>query len=526
MKLQAILETVEDQILNLSKRIKKSPEYITPYVKRIGGKYWKWVLTQWANATIRLPEDEHRVMEALHNFQKQKPTLPNKDINSYKNLHALEQAVDTAHKTKKEKDIVNITREGVKILKEYGNYTVIKITNPEALKDLGEGTKWCTRRSYPQCQAEEYLKDHGSINMVLQEGQPLIQYTADLSQIMDVTDSSIDNIPTIVSGVKAGTLDIFELIIPDYKQILTNLQADETNYYTNSELPIADDQRDSLQIFFELLQKIGYKGQLPHFEKLIYTLLNNNHKYAPWLATTYAKNIKGRWPEIEPYIVDKPISATYYAEHILKRGWPEAEPYILDTITKEDATTAINYASSALKRRWPEAEIKILNKNKIGPILNYAYHVVKNRWPEGETKLLKLTAKDPFKYSRHLVNYAKIAINEERANKIRWPEAEPIILTGNVWIAIDYAQHCTNGWPELEQQLIEKAANTNPDSDSIKEALSYASDVLKRRWPQLEEIFKEYYNNKHRYNLNLNLLLRRIEKYKQMIRLNKPNPTN
>lgn len=510
MKLFLIAETVEDQIKNLSIKLKKNPDFITKIVKRIGGRYWKWVLNQWDKRLIRLPEDDYRVIETLKNFEINKKYLTNKDINTYKTINSLEEAIEAAHTTKKELDAVNISRDGVAVVNRYKEYTVIKISDSEALKDLGEGTKWCTRRSYPNCMAEDYLRDYGYINMVLKDSRPFIQYTPDLSQVMSVNETSIDNIPEVLSGVKSGSLDLFQLIFPDFDLIKRNLFADKSELNSSSGNPISSDQISDLGFFFELLSKLDYKKDIPVFDSLIMHLLENKKGFL--LAANYASNVKKRrWKIIEPYLIKKPNAAVYYSEHAIRGRWPEAEESILDSLSYRP-DICIDYAASVIKGRWPEAEAIILRDRRISVILNYSLVVVKERWPKGEDLLIKLAAKDPVRNSRFLVRYAYEIISADK--KVRWPEAEPIILGGLSDFAIDYAAACTDGWPELENLLLEAAKSLNPDSDAISHVVSYVVKVYKKRWPEFELILKEFYNNRTRYGLDENLLRGRIEEYK------------
>ena len=61
--------------------------------------------------------------------------------------------------------------------------------------------------------------------------------------------------------------------------------------------------------------------------------------------------IKGRWPEAEPFIMEDPRYACYYAQDVIKGRWPEAEPIIM-----KDPKCACWYALNVIVDRWPEAE--------------------------------------------------------------------------------------------------------------------------------------------------------------------------
>ena len=50
--------------------------------------------------------------------------------------------------------------------------------------------------------------------------------------------------------------------------------------------------------------------------------------------------LEGRWPEAEPYIIEDPVWASYYARDVIGRRWLEAEPYIM-----KNSYWAYNYFS-------------------------------------------------------------------------------------------------------------------------------------------------------------------------------------
>lgn len=73
----------------------------------------------------------------------------------------------------------------------------------------------------------------------------------------------------------------------------------------------------------------------------------------------YLFNVVGighRWTVIEPVILNQRQSLIVeYAMLFIGVRWPEAEPYIIDR-----PSLAYDYAVSVLKRRWPEAEEAIM----------------------------------------------------------------------------------------------------------------------------------------------------------------------
>jgi len=90
-----------------------------------------------------------------------------------------------------------------------------------------------------------------------------------------------------------------------------------------------------------------------------YHEIMKNARMAYW----YARDIIGRrWPEAEPYIMQKGVYAYYYARYIIKGRWPEAEPYLM-----QKGVYAYYYAKYVIKGRWPEAEPYLMH-SKVWPI--------------------------------------------------------------------------------------------------------------------------------------------------------------
>lgn len=407
---------LDNQIKYLSHRFNKKPEKIKEIVKFIGGKYWKWVLIQWAKNNVRFPEDELRVKNALDNFKKFKNRLLNRDINFYPTVNSLESIIEELTNSKKQLDRVKLDIDGVRIINEYKDYTVVEIFDVEALMDLGEGTRWCTRRSYPACAAKSYLDYYGKVTLVLYAGRPLFQYTPDLFQILDVNDESFVNIPQIVKGIEDGSLKLFELIHPDYDLIIKNLTAKNTVYYQDTDILLRDEQVTILEELSNFLFDLHASSQYAVFE---YRLLC--------------------------------------------------------------------------------------------------------RWRGKEKKLLKWCSRDPHLRSKYLVDYAILVknVNDSKTdlcNRVRWTDAEKVILEGPVDHAIRYAGFF-GGWSELKNILINNAKNIHPDTNAVSYAVDYVASVTPRkRWHELEELFKELYNNRNKYRLNQSLLMDRIERYKRAIR--------
>ena len=334
-KFKIISESVSDQLETLAKQHGQTTQQIQQQLKKISNKYWKWILLQWYQNKIRLPEDEARVKQTLNNFVQSLSRIPSnkKDINQYKTLSQIEQTVEPLLTTVQSstKTHANIdSMPGTTLVNKKGPYEIYSITNPDTLAKLGEGTKWCTRESYKPCQAENYIKEHGKIFTIFQNGRPVAQYTPEFEQVMDINDEKLTD-RKLLSLIPPPSLDNLRIAYIYAKEII--------------------------------------KGRWPEVEDII--------KTDPFFAYRYAKYvIKGRWPEAEPYIMKDFRYAYKYAKETIKGRWPEAERYIMKT------RRAYDYAKDVIKDRWPEAE-EYIKKDPANAYF-YAKDVIKGRWPEAE----------------------------------------------------------------------------------------------------------------------------------------------
>lgn len=82
---------------------------------------------------------------------------------------------------------------------------------------------------------------------------------------------------------------------------------------------------DNQQLYAEPLKYVSpmseqYKDEVASILHII--------KKSPQDAYMYARLIKGRWIEAEPYIMRDPVYVFYYAIGVIRGRWLEAEPII------------------------------------------------------------------------------------------------------------------------------------------------------------------------------------------------------
>lgn len=148
------------------------------------------------------PEDLHTIKEQIETFEnlKKHTTLRfERDINKY---NSWRDWVETCNKyqgidpnaVKMRVDPSQL--KGTTLVDAMNNYKIWKITDPESLKDIGLGTKWCTRRNYkPTSQAERYLENYGSIFVITKAGNLFAQFTPDFDEMQNTDNVEIQELP-------------------------------------------------------------------------------------------------------------------------------------------------------------------------------------------------------------------------------------------------------------------------------------------------------------------------------------------
>lgn len=105
----------------------------------------QWIVNRYKKQDFR-QEDHSRVKDALTNFERYKGKLEKKDINQYKSLNDVEDAVEPhlgqAASRKEEKHAAKIA--GADKVYEGPNLKVYHIKTHDAACQYGAGTKWCT----------------------------------------------------------------------------------------------------------------------------------------------------------------------------------------------------------------------------------------------------------------------------------------------------------------------------------------------------------------------------------------------
>lgn len=340
MRLSLILESPQQQAEQLSQRLGLSAEEVVIQCNQVSKKYWKWVLQQWYNNKINLPDDSAQIQDILGKFAiVSRRLLPSqKDVNQYQSLEEIQQVVEDVKgvvASSKTHDLSKYIGDGVKVIQKKGLYVTLAIYDVEALKELGEGTRWCTKGSYPECKAQDYIDAFGKVFTVFHNGRPFIQYTPDLNQVKDF------------NNVDVKDHKLLSYLIPDFKDPLV------CRYYAQN---VLEERWPEVEPYMMKYPQLAYE--------YTYYVINRGGSVNPLV----------RWTEAEPYIMKSPEYAYMYACYIIKNRWIEAEPIIM-----REPEYAYMYAKYVIRGRWVEAEPYIIRSNFA---ISYAKDIMQGNWPE------------------------------------------------------------------------------------------------------------------------------------------------
>ncbi len=159
--------------------------------------YQEWILRQMLTSPEYFTAVSHTdLSKLLADFLTYQHQLPHPNINQY-TIQELVKEIDELDKNEIElpntklrvKDPLSLP--GVTLEATKGQIRVFKITNATSLAELGEGSKWCTRKSYPQCRAAAYLEI--SPQMIITFKNRLVaQFAENLSEIKDLENESLE----------------------------------------------------------------------------------------------------------------------------------------------------------------------------------------------------------------------------------------------------------------------------------------------------------------------------------------------
>ena len=166
-------------------------------------EYAPWLASRYASGGINKFEDFDRAHGALAAFHKGKVKKQltkngiNADINTYKHLSDLEDAVDKIPQEVSKKDEIKSIKENEATRHESDHWTTIVPHSKAASCAYGAGTRWCTAATNSHNYFDHYNKD-GAMHILIPkkpkfEGEKY-QYHYHSNQLMDPKDHAADGL--------------------------------------------------------------------------------------------------------------------------------------------------------------------------------------------------------------------------------------------------------------------------------------------------------------------------------------------
>ena len=445
----------------------------------------------WLNrGVIRLPEDLGRLTRALSVFTQQNSKFELKNIQQYPSLGDLEEAVGRVtgvNEESKRQVAKNIKMQGSREIYRNDEWRVIEMTTPEAVCELGKGTKWCTNADNDGLEnAQMYLKSGPLFLFLHNEGgkwQKYAQTTKDLDQVMDILDKRITQPPQSFIEVLKKLVQLGSISDEDFfgnyaKEVhYDGADVDFANYF-EKELQENDGEFPSY-IYKDMLEYARDFGRLKAIEERVifkpilsdkkmlknYGVINGS-RIEEYMEAVLSRGL--RWPEErhEAQIINSTYAHDYWKDRYSSYNFGEGKPGNGDYSV------------------WPEYEAAMLNNPlRAEEVVSYLWYLNGNNRAEKrfEDYLLKV-GQESYDFER-ATEYAKNC-------NFRWAELEKAILQSNkLWDMYQYAKEVIKGrWTKAETYLL------NDKWGGLSEALYYAKDAIKQRWPELEQKIIEHQN--------------------------------
>lgn len=495
-------------------------------------QYCRFILQWLIGGSIRLPEDGGRLKQALNFFAQNLRKFQIKDLSQYKTFNELEGAIDSLQgvNLQSQRQMTrDVKMQGSKTIYEDKEWRVVEMTTPEAVFELGRGTKWCTtgdqideETGKPEGYgyAKQYLSE-GPLYLFLQnvggKWQKYAQGTKDLSQIMDVTDVPISKPPPSFIQVMRNlnkqnifsNYNFFDNFIKDvdYKEADEDLLSYGLSQNQNGEYP--------QEVISTVINKANkYSTRFPRCEKaFIFTdnpINMNSHDSRNYKKTgvingdimeSYldALEFPERLTEHEPIILRSDFALEYwrtrycavrshgrtdYVTYDEEKRWPELEKALMSNPYQANQYTRYLSAAYQNEKGPPQTEEYLLNSiDTVGTFKAPVTYAVKMgvRWPALENKIIQIAAVLKARDEAYEIDSASILYYITNVVKERWLEVEPYMFDYDP-DAFKYIKAIGQRIPEYENKLL----NTN-----LVTSIEYSKDIIKDRWPELEQRIKQ-----------------------------------
>ena len=263
----------QDTIVEL---LKLNPMYREGNVDNTG----RWILNLYKNNNLK-KEDFYKVPEVLEKFEKNKKYLKQKDLNQYKTLPQLFQAVENVEVVQTPSEIKrNIKKtdinEDAELVKSTNKYNIYVPKTYEASCKLGAGTHWCTASNTNRSAYDQY-SSQGPLYILVDKSSGKAEYQLhfETSQFMNK-----DDYPTSFKEIIGDDTELSKFIADKIK---SNPEYVERYKYEIIESPFAEEFLDQIKKWYDkdryLIDDIMKNSKLhKYYEKEIDTELEN-HSY-------------------------------------------------------------------------------------------------------------------------------------------------------------------------------------------------------------------------------------------------------
>jgi hypothetical protein len=227
---EIILENRVDDFTNAFAR-KYSPEQLKKIVDLIPQKFLMWVGKNFDS--VNFDENFPLLQQALNTFVRIGSNLPQTDLNEYKNVGQLIEAIKD-YEGKARRDVKKV--EGGNVVYEDPRFFVVNPLNHQSSCYYGKGTKWCTAAD-SDYQFSQYNQD-GKIIYILDKTKPtndpyykiaLLQKFDGNRTFYDAKDETIQNISEILGKEE------FEKISNSINEYLESEFADQLKIWRDKE---------------------------------------------------------------------------------------------------------------------------------------------------------------------------------------------------------------------------------------------------------------------------------------------------
>lgn len=286
---------------DFNKIISSDPTYNQQKPNKMG-KYSKWLLKLYGTNNLKL-EDLYKATEYLSVFDKYSRRIEVNDINRYKNLPQLYNAVksfieDENQATSKQDELRKIKQQGAEIVFNSEEWEIIIPKTWEASKLYGANTQWCTASRDDDSYFKQYTKEGPLYINIDKKNNTKYQFHFESESFMDSTDSQIEkpidyNIDMPEDALEyyksLGTDKYLALTFPPYNA--TELEGED--WHTNEDakiylVPNKDGNEDECALFLNenvqtpyIYKKYSDYNRYFNKNELIYVQSNNGdiHTY-------------------------------------------------------------------------------------------------------------------------------------------------------------------------------------------------------------------------------------------------------